>query len=231
MIRSIGIVLLLAVAPATPERSDREQILEVRERCERAFLKKDWKTAFGCVTDDWLHERLMEGEVVAGLSYVFASIEIDDKQVLPPDAVKRKEIAGKLLEYLRSKRSPNLDLATVKRRSEETTNPKLTPAERRKLRLALSRDCYGNEVRDLCARVFDFYLEIGQSTPPVSEKLLHLRVTGDRATAQFAVGVKGKMNTYEFRRVDGTWKIENGPTEEALLERGISTPPLDTDDN
>jgi hypothetical protein len=131
-----------------------------------------------------------------------------------------------MLAYAAGKWSARVSDSDYKRRTEATVDKSLTPGKRRELRLALSRDCYPpEEVRELFVRYHD-YLR-GQATQvdaPPARRLLDLGVTGDRATARFGVGTK--THTYEYRRGDGSWRVDEGPKEETLLERGLSTPPL-----
>jgi hypothetical protein len=214
-----------AAQPPGP-RSDQDVILDLMERCDKASEKKDWKGLFACTTEDWVRDSVREAELAAGLICVFASIEIDGREAPDPAAVGRKAAASALLARASAKWSARVSDADYRRRTEATVDKSVTPAKRRELRLALSRDCYSpEEVRDLFVRFHEYLL--GQATKvdaSPARRLLSLRVAGDRATGRFDVG--GKTNTYEFRRVNGLWRVDEGPKEETLLERGLSTPAL-----
>jgi hypothetical protein len=215
--------LTLLAAPLTDPRPNRDQILEVFSRSDRAAEKRDWKTLFACSTEDHLRESVQQFELVTCLIYVFASIAVEGKQAPPPEALKRKAAAGTLLEYAANQ--SQLDEAACKRRMKIMNDPSLTATKRRQLRLAFSRDRYrGGQVEDLYVRFIQFLLAEGKkSEDPPAQKLLHLHVAGDRATAQFVVDTKGKMNTYELRRIEGRWRIDEGPKEDNLFEEGLKT--------
>lgn len=213
----------ISAAPLTNRLPDREQVLELFARCDRAAETRDWKTLFACSTEDQLRESVQQFELVTCLVCVCASIQVEGKRAPDPKTLKRKAAASALVEYAAGQ--SQLDAETCKRRIESMSDPSLTAGKRRELRLAFSRDRYrAEQVQDLYLRFIEFFLAEGKKVDdPPAQKLLHLRVTDDRATAQFAVGAKGKVNTYELRRIEGSWKIDEGPKEDHLLEGGLKT--------